>query len=369
MIKFRKSILILGLALALNLNQFTYADILDDIIEVDNEQNQGNEQYIETQEDLENQKTEENIEVEENQEPSATTETRSAIKSYEVVLSDISGHWAESRIKEAIKLGFVSGYSDGTFKPDKTITRAEFATLLNNAMNIENTISINLSDVHEKDWYYDQVKKSVAVGFFSGYQDNTFRPNNPITRQEAAKVINGAITAGNIDGDGAINLTDYNSIQEWAKSSVNLAYNKSYIMGYPDKTYKPSRSLTRAEAIKIIYEILDNENIEHGFNITNYNELYSGAVVVGDLNILNSVGNGNVYLTNVTVLGNINVFAENANSIVLTDIKARNIVVECSKPVKITCNDNIYIENAKLSANSSVEKIGSNIQINNTVFQ
>lgn len=354
MIKFRKRILILGLALTLNLNQFAYGDILDDIIEIDNEKNQVNEQYIENQD---------------NQETSKNQEVKPVIQSNKIVLSDISGHWAESRIKEAIKLGFVSGYNDGTFKPDRTITRAEFATILNNAMNIENIVSIKLSDVYTKDWYYNQVQKSVAVGFFSGYQDNTFRPNNPITRQEAAKVINGAITAGNIDGDGAINLKDYNSIQEWAKSSVNLAYNKSYIMGYPDKTYKPTRALTRAEAVKIIYEILDNENIEHGFNITNYNELYSGAVVVGDLNILNSVGSGNVYLTNVTVLGNINVLAENSNSIILTDIKARGIAVECSNPVKITCNDNIYIENAKLSLNSSVEKIGSNIQINNTIFQ
>ncbi|MDD2495513.1 MAG: S-layer homology domain-containing protein, partial [Tissierellia bacterium] len=270
---------------------------------------------------------------------------------------------------EAIKLGFVSGYTDGTFKPERTISRAEFATLLNNAMKIESTVSINLFDVYSSDWYYNQIQKSVAVGFFSGYEDNTFRPNNPITRQEVAKVINGAITAGNIDGDGATNLRDYNSIQEWAKSSVNLAYNKNYIMGYPDKTYKPNRSLTRAEAVKIIYEILDNENIEHGFNITDYDESYSGAVVVGDLNILNSVGKGNVYLTNVTVLGNINVFAENVNSIVLTDVKTRDIIAKNNNPVKITCNDNIYIENAKLTANSSIEKNGSNIKINNTIFQ
>lgn len=352
MTKFTKRILILGLALALNFNQSVYGDILKDIIEADNLK----EDSIVINNETDSTKklnNEENI----------------VFKSNEIFLSDISGHWAESRIKEAIKLGFVSGYTDGTFKPERTISRAEFATLLNNAMKIESTVSINLFDVYSSDWYYNQIQKSVAVGFFSGYEDNTFRPNNPITRQEVAKVINGAITAGNIDGDGATNLRDYNSIQEWAKSSVNLAYNKNYIMGYPDKTYKPNRSLTRAEAVKIIYEILDNENIEHGFNITDYDESYSGAVVVGDLNILNSVGKGNVYLTNVTVLGNINVFAENVNSIVLTDVKTRDIIAKNNNPVKITCNDNIYIENAKLTANSSIEKNGSNIKINNTIFQ
>lgn len=358
MTKLIKRIFILGLVFILNLNQFIYADILEDIIEVNS-----------IEENTSSNDSEEGFIESEDEEDKALLENTALKSSSEVILTDIGGHWAESRIKEAVKLGFVSGYTDGTFKPDRTITRAEFATLLNNALHIENIVPISLSDVDESDWYYKEIQKSVAVGFFLGYEDNTFRPNNPITRQETAKVISSAITTGNLDGDGARNLIDYSSVQEWAKPSVNLAYNKNYIMGYPDKTYKPNRSLTRAEAVKIIYDILDNENIEHGFNITNYNETYSDAVVVGDLNILNSVGNGNVYLTNVTVLGNINVFAEKANSIVLTEVKARDIVVESNSTVNITCNNNIYLENAILSANSSIKKIGSNIKINNIIYQ
>jgi hypothetical protein len=288
----------------------------------------------------------------------------------DLAFSDISGHWAESRIKEAAKIGFVTGYQDGTFKPDKTVTRAEFATLLNSAMKNKDTINLDLKDVKSSDWYYNQIEKSIAVGYFSGYEDNTFRPNNPITRQEVATVISNAITTGDIDGDGATLLNDYSSIQDWAKSSVNIAYNKSYIMGYPNKMYMPSKALTRAEAVKIIYDILDNENIELGFNITNYNESYYGAVVVGDLNIFDSVGTGNVYINNVTVLGNINILAKNVNSVILTDVKAINIVVDDpDNSVKITCNDNIYINNAKLSPDATIVKLGSNIQIKNTIIK
>ena len=298
------------------------------------------------------------------------TQLQATLKSNETVFSDISGHWAESRIKEAVKIGFVTGYQDGTFKPNATVTRAEFATLLNNAMKNKDTANFNFKDIKKNDWYYEQIQKAVAVGFFSGYEDNTFKPNNPITRQEVAKVISSTITTGNIDGDGATLLSDYNSIQNWAKPSVNIAFNKSYIMGYPEKLYKPTKALTRAEAVKIIYEILDNENIELGFNITNYDELYYGAVVVGDLNILNSVGSGNVYINNVTVLGDINILAKDVNSVVLTDVKVRNVVANNSDTsVKITCNDNIYIDNVKLSASASVEKLGSNIQIKNTIIQ
>jgi len=349
-----KKIAIFGICFNLVFNTIAYAGVLDVIAEVND---------TETENPVSNTEPEKDTSVE-----STSSEIKTIVNASETVFSDISGHWAESRIKQAVKIGFVTGYQDGTFKPNATITRAEFATLLNNAMKNQSTAEIKLKDIKESDWYYKQIQKAVAVGFFSGYDDNTFRPNNPITRQEVAKVISSTITTGNIDGDGATLLSDYSSIQEWAKISVNVAFNKSYIMGYPEKLYKPTKALTRAEAVKIIYEILDNENIELGFNITNYDELYYGAVVVGDLNILNSVGSGNVYINNVTVLGDINILAENVNSVVLTDVKARNVNGNDSS-VKITCNDNIYIDNVKLSANASVVKTGTNIQIKNTIIQ
>ncbi len=341
-----------------NFNTVTYADVLDSIIDdIKIEDTEQDSEMIQSNESAEDN----NVET-------ASDELKSEKVTNEDLFSDISGHWAEGRIKEASKIGFVTGYQDGTFKPDKTVTRAEFATLLNNAMKNEDTTHVDLKDIKSSDWYYNQIEKAVAVGYFSGYEDNTFRPNNPITRQEVAKVISNAITTGDIDGDGATLLSDYNLIQEWAKNSVNIAYNKSYIMGYPNKTYMPSKALTRAEAVKIIYEILDNENIELGFNITNYNESYYGAVVVGNLNILDSVGSGNVYINNVTVLGDINILAKNVKSVILTDVKVRNVVVDDpNNAVKITCNDNIYIDNVKLSADATVEKIGTNVQIKNTI--
>lgn len=253
-----------------------------------------------------------------------------------ISFSDINDHWAKKWIEKAVDLGFVSGYEDGTFKPDRTITRAEFSKLINGALQTEKKSSLNFSDVTSSDWFYKEVQKSVASGFFSGYENNTFRPNNPIKREEVAKVISSSITSGGIDGEGATVLADYNSIQDWAKNSVNLVYNKGYMLGYPEGVYRPARPLTRAEAVKIIYEVIENENIERGFNITNYNELYTSAVVVGDLYILDSVGSGNVYLKNVVVLGDIIVSATKVKSIELTDVKAKNIVLENKQnPVKI----------------------------------
>lgn len=341
-----KKISVIGLCVGLSVNSVAYAGVLDAITE--------------------NPATVETNEVDENTNVTTTIDKTNiaAETKAQVTFSDIEGHWAKGWIEKAVKLGFVSGYEDGTFKPDRTITRAEFSKLINNAIHTEKKASLSFSDVNNKEWFYEEVQKSVASGFFSGYENNTFRPNNPIKREEVAKVVSSAITTGELDGEGATLLSDYSTIQEWAKPSVNAVYNKGYILGYPEGVYRPAKALTRAEAVKIIYEIIENENIERGFNITNYNEVYSSAVVVGDLNILDSVGSGNVYLKNVVVLGDIVVSASKVSTVQLTDVKARNIiVVNDNNPVKIVCNDNVTIARTQLPPIVIVQKLGTNVNI------
>lgn len=351
-----KKISVLGLCISLSINSITYASVLDSITDQPPAE--------QTNEAVNSDDTVKTTETENDSEINTPTSTAIVETKAQIAFSDIEGHWAKSWIEKAVKLGFVSGYEDGSFKPDRTITRAEFSKLLNNALNTEKKAKLTFSDVTSKEWFYEEVQKSVASGFFGGYENNTFRPNNPIKREEVAKVVSSAITTGEADGEGATNLTDYSTIQEWAKSSVNAVYNKGYILGYPEGVYRPAKALTRAEAVKIIYEIIENENIERGFNVTNYNEAYSSAVVVGDLNILDSVGSGNVYLKNVVVLGDIVVSASKVNTIQLSDVKARNIIViDENNPVKIVCNDNVAIARTSLPAVVIVKRIGNNVNI------
>ncbi len=322
---------VFGLCICLSINSIAYAGVLDSIIDTGT--------------------------TEEASEAIETTKTNASF-------SDIEGHWAKNWIEDAVNLGFVSGYEDGTFRPDRTITRAEFSKLMNSALHIDKKAKLNFSDVGNKEWFYEEIQKSVASGFFSGYENNTFRPNNPIKREEVAKVVSSSITSEGVEGEGATLLTDYSTIQDWAKESVNTVYNKGYILGYPEGVYRPAKALTRAEAVKIIYEIIENENIERGFNITNYNELYTSAVVVGDLYILDSVGTGNVYIKNVIVLGDIIIKASKVSSVQLSNVKARNIIVESeNNPIKIVCNDNVTIAKTQLPPVVIVQKLGSNVNI------
>ena len=122
--------------------------------------------------------------------------------SYGEVL-DIENHWAKTDIVYLMEKGIMEGYSDRTFRPNRNITRAEFLKVVNNVFQFKEEADIAFKDVKENSWFYEDVKKAVAVGYIKGYEDETFRPNRPITREEASKII--AIASG-LD-DEVFNLT------------------------------------------------------------------------------------------------------------------------------------------------------------------
>ena len=104
--------------------------------------------------------------------------------------SDIAGHWAESVITQWQSKGLIQGYEDGTFKPGNTITRAEFVTLMNNAKGFWSEGSINFSDVKNGSWFYSAVARAVAAGYMTGYPDGSFYANASISRAEAVSSLN-----------------------------------------------------------------------------------------------------------------------------------------------------------------------------------
>lgn len=120
----------------------------------------------------------------------------------ELDFSDISGHWAEARIQQALSSGIITGYPDGTFGPGKNVTRAEFSVMLMNALNSQKAgAELVFSDTMEiGSWAKLAVSQAVQEGILSGYPDDTFRPNANITRVEMAMMVANALkvpTTGN----------------------------------------------------------------------------------------------------------------------------------------------------------------------------
>ena len=154
---------------------------------------------------------------------------------------------------------YIIGYPDGTVQPGGQITRAEVATiffrLLTDDVRDENLTKTNrYSDVASTAWYNTAVSTLSSMGIITGYPDGTFRPNAAITRAEFA-----AIAARfDHDGDKtAAKFSDIAT--HWAKDEISIAYNNGWITGYPDGTFGPQRDITRAETMTLVNRVLNRQ--------------------------------------------------------------------------------------------------------------
>jgi hypothetical protein len=186
-------------------------------------------------------------------------ETYTGINHYigTVSFNDLTGdHWAYGCIADLAKRGLISGYPNNTFQPTKMITRAEFTKLIVAAMgwDLVTTDTPSFTDVPKSFWAYKYIETAKVNGVISGFLDGTFRPNNNITRAEIVVII---IRAKNyeLSGSGA-DFTDVPA-DYWARDYILTAKDKGIVSGYPDNTFRPTNYATRAEAVKMVYEILN----------------------------------------------------------------------------------------------------------------
>ena len=234
---------------------------------------------------------------------------------------DTSGHWAEKTLTEWQDKGLIDGYGDGSFQPDGTMTRAEFAKLVNRTLGFTAESAISFSDVTERDWFYAEVARAVAAGYAQG-SGGAFRPNQAVTRAEAAVMLARALDlAANEERANA--FADAASIPAWARGSVAAVAESGYMNGYPDGTFGAGGTMTRAEAVVTLDRVRKSakETVIEKAGTTLENK-----TIPGDLVIAESVGEGNVTLKNVTVLGSVIVKGGGANSIYFDGVRVGGAV-------------------------------------------
>jgi hypothetical protein len=172
--------------------------------------------------------------------------------------------WAYGDIENLSGLGYVSGYPDGTFRPNNPITRAEFATIMDKVLKLTpyTAQTPRFSDVNTGDWFYQAVKTAVYAGIFKGYGDGTFHPDAPISRQEIACVLVQAMGESQVATSDAHTVTKYvgdRNIAWWSRGYVFVATQQGIIDGYPDNTYKPRKATTRAESCAMVENLLKSQ--------------------------------------------------------------------------------------------------------------
>ncbi|MDF2893200.1 MAG: S-layer domain protein [Clostridia bacterium] len=173
---------------------------------------------------------------------------------------DIKNHWSEKEINIASELGIISGYSDNTFKPDNRISRAEFAAMIYKAFSVRYYIddpNKTFKDVKGL-WHQDYVMALKNTGVINGYVDGTFKPNNYITRSEMIAIISRLIVKEDIVKRDSTEKYSDSDDNYWAKKDIDKLYSIGALEMIGKSKLEPNKSATRAEVVNIIVRLLMN---------------------------------------------------------------------------------------------------------------
>lgn len=186
--------------------------------------------------------------------------------------TDIQGHWAAAEIGRMNSRMIVLGVDESRFAPEAVITRAELAALLARALGLpEGGDHAGFRDVSESIWYSRAVKAVQAYGIMDGFSDGTFGPNREVSRQEAIVTIVRALrlaSAASVTSNAGaqVNLaayTDSNQIGGWASDAIRTAIHIGLVKGYGNEL-RPQKPLTRAETTVLLYRMLQKAGFIDG---------------------------------------------------------------------------------------------------------
>jgi len=179
------------------------------------------------------------------------TQPLNAINNY----TDAGAHWASRDIKIAKKLELVSGYSDGTFRPDNKVTREEFVVMVSRIFDIQPSSYgyKSFTDISQS-YAKDYITSLSNMGIIGGYSDQTFKPQNQITRAEVVTILSKLLNFSQLPVKG--NSYFYDTSSHWANSAITQVSSIGLVSGRGDGTFAPDDNTSRAEAISLLIRVL-----------------------------------------------------------------------------------------------------------------
>lgn len=234
--------------------------------------------------------------------------------------NDTKDHWADDTISKMSEYNIIKGYTDDSFKPDNEMTRAEFIVVINRLLGLERESSKYIPDISRQDWYYSDIRKAVAAGIIMGDQEGYIHPNAKITREEAVTILARAFKIEAPMQDELRYIDEY-EISSWARNSVGTFVNKGYIKGYTDNTIRAKSTIKRAEALTIIERIVPN------ILVTN---VYDGLITGNAL-----VYTNNVTLNNLKISGNLMIAGNVSNTLIAKNVSVNGDLIICEETEEI----------------------------------
>ena len=288
---------------------------------------------------------------------------------FALAANDITGHWAQKYITYLNEEGVIyPSATTGNYTPGAKVTRAEFMRYINRAFHFTEKETISYSDVGQNEWYYETIQIAAKYGYIAGVGDNKMDPNGYVTREQAATIIGRLYKTAAADTvkPSQLTFTDKAKISDWSAGYIYDAVKKGYIVGYPDGTFLPKNTVSRAEVARILYSYLGNSLSKAGQNYTGANFrndvenvtiseacTLSNAEIGGDLYITEGLGSNSVILSNVSVDG---VLVISGGDVTLENVEAPSVVVGSSmnRLVEVTASGKTNIAETEIQSNASL---------------
>lgn len=198
---------------------------------------------------------------------------------YAKVFKDTRSHWAKSYIDEMSDRGFFTGYAQNTFKPDDMMSRAEFYSIINSMAGLEKTYTVTFSDVSTSDWFYQDVAKAIKAGYLTP-TTGALNPNNPISRQEVMAII-GYMYKVKPKASAISKFTDANLVREENKGYVGALVKLGVVNGGAGGMLYPNNAMTRAEVSKVLFTMVDK------YELPSERVVVDSKIKFGDRNLYN----------------------------------------------------------------------------------
>ena len=253
-------------------------------------------------------------------------------------------HWAYEALNSAVQNGILRGENQHLY-PAQNLTRAEMAAIINRVFGAEEQADITrFTDVQTSDWFYADLAKAAGMGTFVG-DGSLMNPNQVMSRQDVMLVLARALKLDTADTSNLNVYTDCAQIADYAKGAVAAMLKAGYISGFTDQTFHPQDSLTREQMAQILYNIFEKYiNVsgtytggQSGNVIVNVPEVtLKDTTIAGDLIIGDGVGSGTVTLDNVTVQGRVLVRGGGENSLrIVNNSNVGSVIVTKSASGKL----------------------------------
>ncbi len=286
-----------------------------------------------------------------------------------------AAHWADPYLQNLVRRTVMKGDAKGNLRPDDSITRAEFATMMNRAFGFYEKSTKSFKDVPATSWFANDISIAAGQGYMQG-DGKGANPNGKLTREEAVSMLCRALKIEGRDGLD-FKMDDERNFSSWSRGFINSSVEKGIVNGYADNTFRPQNNITRGEAAKLISEVAgeivsdespySGSTVNGNLTIASSGVTLSNVIVTGDLYITEGVGLGYVNLRNVQVNGEMIISGAGESnvgesSVTLTDCTINNLTVDVAKRKILTLKTDrsTTVENTTIKSSTYLEELSNN---------